>query len=226
MPHDAFISYSSKDKPTADAVCAKLESKNIRCWIAPRDVAAGQNWGQSIVGAIKNAQVMVLVFSAHANISPQVVRELERAASRGLPIIPFRIEDVKPASALEFYISTAHWLNALTPPLEAHLEKLAQMVLRILGGWSGETEADPPLEEPDLPEPEAATQRRDDGALPKLKGTTSVFQQIVSGLGLLVLLILLIIVGFIVWEAASHWQDFLGFWREYWQDFSVYYHWR
>jgi hypothetical protein len=30
MAHDVFISYSSKDKPTADAICAILESKEIR----------------------------------------------------------------------------------------------------------------------------------------------------------------------------------------------------
>ena len=62
MAHDILISYSSKDKPTADAVCAVLESTGIRCWIAPRNVSAGQNHGESIVGAIKGARVMVLVF--------------------------------------------------------------------------------------------------------------------------------------------------------------------
>ena len=40
-PHDVFISYSSHDKPIADAVCATVEGKRIRCWIAPRDVQAG-----------------------------------------------------------------------------------------------------------------------------------------------------------------------------------------
>jgi hypothetical protein len=41
MPHDVFVSYSSDDKPTADAVCATLENKGIRCWIAPRDILPG-----------------------------------------------------------------------------------------------------------------------------------------------------------------------------------------
>jgi len=41
MAHDVFLSYSSQDKPIADAVCAALEAKKIRCWIAPRDVLAG-----------------------------------------------------------------------------------------------------------------------------------------------------------------------------------------
>jgi hypothetical protein len=40
MAHDVFISYSSKDKPVADAVCAGPEGRGIRCWVAPRDIHA------------------------------------------------------------------------------------------------------------------------------------------------------------------------------------------
>jgi TIR domain len=32
-----FISHSSKDRATADAICTHLESAGIKCWIAPRD---------------------------------------------------------------------------------------------------------------------------------------------------------------------------------------------
>ena len=38
MALDVFISYSSLDKATADAVCNQLESAGISCWIAPRDI--------------------------------------------------------------------------------------------------------------------------------------------------------------------------------------------
>ena len=70
MPHDVFISYSSKDKVYADAVCARLESEGIRCWIAPRDILPGMHWGGAIVEAIESARLMVLLFSSHANASP------------------------------------------------------------------------------------------------------------------------------------------------------------
>ena len=49
MAHDVFISYSTKDKPTADAACAALEAKGIRCWIAPRDILPGSDWGEAII---------------------------------------------------------------------------------------------------------------------------------------------------------------------------------
>ncbi|MFP4660789.1 MAG: TIR domain-containing protein [Halanaerobiales bacterium] len=38
MAHDVFISYSTRDKHVADAVCNALEYNKIRCWIAPRDI--------------------------------------------------------------------------------------------------------------------------------------------------------------------------------------------
>jgi len=76
---------------------------------------------------------MVIVFSHHANESPQVRREVERAVAKGLMIIPIRIEDVLPTKALEYFISAAHWLDAFPPPLRVHLEKLADTILGFLG---------------------------------------------------------------------------------------------
>jgi hypothetical protein len=132
MAHDVFISHSAKDKTTADAVCATLEAQGIRCWIAPRDVLPGAEWGRSIIEAIEQTRIMVLVFSSHANTSPQVRRELERAAHHNAIILPLRIEDVVPDKSLEYFIGNVHWLDAMTPPMEAHLQKLANTVNSLL----------------------------------------------------------------------------------------------
>jgi hypothetical protein len=128
MAHDVFISYASEDKPTADATCAALEARGIRCWIAPRDVLPGVIYSAAIVEAIHASRAFVLVFSARSNDSPHVMREVERAVNRGLPIIPFRIEDVPLSPSMEYFISTPHWLDALTPPLRKHLAHLAETV--------------------------------------------------------------------------------------------------
>jgi hypothetical protein len=125
---DVFISYSSKDKPIADATCAMLEQNGIRCWIAPRDILPGKTWAGSIIEAINVSRLMVLVFSGHCNTSPQIEREVERAINRGIPIIPMRIEDVQPTDSLSYYISTPHWLDAFSPPLEQHLLRLVEVV--------------------------------------------------------------------------------------------------
>src|SRR5580692_254232 len=115
MAHDVFISYSHHDKAAADAVCAKLEQHQVRCWIAPRDVVPGAEWAGSIIQALDNTRVMVLVFSLNANESPQIHKEVERAVNKGVIIVPLRIQDVLPTHSLEYFMSDVHWLDALTP---------------------------------------------------------------------------------------------------------------
>lgn len=132
MPHDVFISYSTQDKVIADALCARLEQQKLRCWIAPRDVLPGSVWGEAIIDAISNSRAMVVVFSSSSNTSPQVMREVERAVSKGLAIVPFRIEDVAMSKSLEYFLSTPHWLDAMTRPLEAHMDRLASVLQSLL----------------------------------------------------------------------------------------------
>src|SRR6266849_9260965 len=132
LAHDVFISYSAHDKPIADAVCAALEAERIRCWIAPRDVLPGIPYGEALIEAINESRVLVLVFSSHSNESPQVMREVERAVSKGILILPFRIEDVQLSKEMEYYIITPHWLDALTSPMEEHLARLAQTASMLL----------------------------------------------------------------------------------------------
>ena len=143
MPHDVFISYSSRDKSVADAVCAKLEAERIRCWIAPRDVLPGIPYAEALIDAINGAKVLVLVLSAQSNASTHVLREVERSVHRGLAIIPFRIEDVALCRALEYFVSAPHWLDAMTPPLERHIKRLADSV-KVLAAASERVDAAPP----------------------------------------------------------------------------------
>ncbi len=137
MSHDVFISYSAKDKPSADAVCAFLEARKIRCWIAPRDLPAGTHWPGGLLSAIDKSRVLVLVFSNGANDSRQVLNEVAAAVKRAIPIIPLRIEAVEPSQDMEYYMETIHWLDAMTPPLEQHLGKLADQVQALLATQAG-----------------------------------------------------------------------------------------
>ena len=132
VAHQVFISYSSNDKTAADAVCAALENNAIRCWIAPRDILPSVSYGESIIDAINDARILVLILSGHANRSPQVEREIERAVSRRIPIIPLRIEEVQPSKSLEYFISNYQWLDAFTLPFEQHLRRLVGVVQRVL----------------------------------------------------------------------------------------------
>jgi hypothetical protein len=143
MAHDVFVSYASGDKSVADAVCATLESHGIRAWIAPRDVLPGIHYGEAIIDAIHECRIMVLVFSSKANLSGHIPKEIERAVSQGVTVMPLRIEDVAPAKSLDYFIGSVHWLDALTPPLEVHLQRLAANVQTLLARGAARTDAHP-----------------------------------------------------------------------------------
>jgi hypothetical protein len=66
MAHDVFISHAHKDKRIADAICERLESVQVRCWIAERDIAPGEDWTEATRNAIGSSRVMVLVLSENA----------------------------------------------------------------------------------------------------------------------------------------------------------------
>ena len=124
--YSAFISYASQDKEKAETICESLENRGFSCWIAPRQVRPGREYGEEIIRGIESSRCLVLVLSEAANESTFVRRELERAVSKRKPIFPVRIEEVMPSSALELFISTTHWIDAWNGPLAAHAERLAE----------------------------------------------------------------------------------------------------
>jgi TolB-like protein/tetratricopeptide (TPR) repeat protein len=132
MTPQVFISHSSKDKEVADAICRQLESAEIPCWMAPRNIEYGSDWTEAIMRGITACRVFVLVFSENANVSGHVRREVAKAFSLGLQVIPFRIQEVLPQAGLSYFLETVHWLDAVTAPLEKHLNSLTERVKMML----------------------------------------------------------------------------------------------
>jgi TolB-like protein/Flp pilus assembly protein TadD len=146
MTPQVFISHSSKDKEVADAVCRHLESADIPCWMAPRNIEFGADWTEAIMRGITACRVFVLVFSENANGSGHVRREVAKAFSLGLQVIPFRIEDTLPQSSLSYFLETVHWLDAVSTPLEKHLNSLTERVKKLLA--NGDSDINAPIAPP------------------------------------------------------------------------------
>jgi len=147
MAHDVFISYAREDKSVADTICARLEAERIRCWMAPRDILAG-DWREAIMNAIEGSRLMVFILSSHSNQSKDAGNEIQNAVNKGITIVPFLIEAVVLSKSLEYNLAKVHWLDALTPPLERHIAHLVDTVRRFLAG-GGLPEG--PLGTPGLP---------------------------------------------------------------------------
>jgi TolB-like protein len=129
-----FISHSSEDKTIADTICQRLESDGIKCWIAPRDIEPGSDWTKAIMQGIESSRVLILVFSRHANDSDHVYREVAKAFSSRLAVVPFRIEAISPTSGLSYYLNTVHWLDAVNQPLDRPISTLVERVKALLTG--------------------------------------------------------------------------------------------
>jgi len=106
-----FISYSSKDQKSAEAICNAIENRGFPCWISSRDIGPGENFQTQIVRAIRNAKTMVLVFSGNANNSEEIKKELVLAGQSRLVVIPVRVEDVAPDEAFAYEFATRQWID-------------------------------------------------------------------------------------------------------------------
>ena len=134
------ISYTQPDWEVARELVAYVEANGIACWIAGRDVPFGADRATEIVNTIAAAHVMVLVFSASANSSTDVHREVERAFDRGVPLLPLRIADVAPCASLEYFLSSQNFLDAYPPPVAPHYARLCACLHRILASATAATQ--------------------------------------------------------------------------------------
>jgi hypothetical protein len=132
MTHDVFISYSSKDKLVADEVCTNLEKAAIRCWIAPRNIAPGEDWRTAITQAISQSQVFVFISSVNSNSSDHVSREISLADDHKVVIIPFKIDHTGWGPSIEYILAKTQWLDASNPPTREQINALVDRIRSIL----------------------------------------------------------------------------------------------
>jgi hypothetical protein len=129
-----FISHASKNFRLADELRSLLEARGLDCWIAPRDIPPGADYGEQIDIAVKNCNALVLVLTKEANQSPAVAKELAIAFACQRVIIPVRLNPVEPASSLNFYISNVQWVDAIQTPLRRRVDVLVNIVNAAING--------------------------------------------------------------------------------------------
>ena len=129
MSHTVFISHATEDLDLARLVCQSLENSGARCWMASRDLVAGIPYAESIVHAIGATRLLVLILSDSACRSPHVPREIERAASKGLPIATLKLRGTSLSPSLEYFVSQSHWIE-VDP--ENPAEQITQLTAAVL----------------------------------------------------------------------------------------------
>lgn len=102
----AFISYSTKNQSSADAIRNLFHKTDIATWMAPYDIPAGSKYAAVIGGAIKNCSCFLLLLTDDSQKSKWVPKEVERAVNYGKIVIPVQLEKVVLNNEFEMYIST------------------------------------------------------------------------------------------------------------------------
>ena len=113
MSKQLFVSYATADTAITEQIRDYLEANGLACWMAPRDIAPGEDYGTQIIEAIEACTVLVLVLSESSNDSIYVRKEVERAIAKRKVVIPVRIHPVTVSRSLEFFISDAQWIDAI-----------------------------------------------------------------------------------------------------------------
>ncbi len=104
--YDVFISHkTTEDGAIANRLVACLESRGLKCWIAPRDIPASKNYASAIVDGIERSSVFLMLFSRYANESKDIVREVHQASSFQIPILTVRLDNTKFSPDLGYFLS-------------------------------------------------------------------------------------------------------------------------
>lgn len=134
---EVFISYHTDS--SADVVrkiCTTLESAGVSCWYASRN--CGSNYASSIVQAIRDCRVFLLILNKYSNMSQHVLNEINCAFDRfkngeNIVLLPYRVDDCTLSDDIYYYLGRIHIMNGSLPPEVTRLQELLDRIFMVLG---------------------------------------------------------------------------------------------
>ena len=116
MPYKVFISYSTKDIEKLNHVRNTLQESAIEVFAAEYNLDPGESLSETIIAAIRNCDIFILLWSTNSKESEWVPQEIGIAKSSNRKILPIVLE---PDIALPGFISNLKYLNAHSDPEKA-----------------------------------------------------------------------------------------------------------
>jgi len=120
---DVFVSYTRQDVDFTGALARALEAQGLSVWYDAA-IGGGAEWRASIVDAMQQARLVVLVYSPATEKSAEVAKELAVAAAQKRRIVPIRVANVFPSGAFLYEMARLNWVDCF-PVTEARLETIA-----------------------------------------------------------------------------------------------------
>lgn len=86
--YDLFISYAFDDKALAKELKQKLEERNLRCFLAEKDIAAGEQWQEQVLQAITDSARVLLILTPRSYNREWITLEIGMALALRKMVIP------------------------------------------------------------------------------------------------------------------------------------------
>lgn len=130
MTHEAYVCYDERDRQICDAICDIFEENNIRTWIKSKDLVKGDSVDR-ITDAISSSKCFILLLSDNSKDVNFILTETDIAFSRNIPIIAFKIDDLRLDGNLEFILENQKTIPSF-PNSKKQLEILVKETSKIV----------------------------------------------------------------------------------------------
>jgi DNA-binding NtrC family response regulator len=129
MSHDVFLCCAPADEALARVVCAALEDRGLRCWLAARDLEPEEaQQPEAILDAIGRCRIFLLLLSPAAQQSEQVEQEVREALRARKEAVAVKVAKAAPGTALSHLLDGFRQLDASEPPISDHLDQLGKLL--------------------------------------------------------------------------------------------------
>ena len=121
---DVFLSYSRDDKARVLDLTQRLRSAGVSVWIDQGGIDGAALWGESIVNALENAKVLLLVVTPSAVASHNVAKEVMLTSERKGHILPVHLEPTTIPASLKYPLAGIQHIEYYNGDTEANFQNV------------------------------------------------------------------------------------------------------
>lgn len=110
--YDVFIScsHSHRDQEFTQSVCHFLEENEIQYWPIQKEIGVGEMWAETIIEAIRESSVIIVLFSERYNNSPSCENEIELSVKYNKPIIALITDGCELSQEKTYLLRKSGWI--------------------------------------------------------------------------------------------------------------------
>ena len=134
MKRRIFISYSRKDASLVDSLCDVLQAQGMDLFVDRTGIHGAEDFVNRIAQEISQADLVLFIASCNSYESRYVKKELIYAMDKGVPILPYLVDDSPLPDSIAFLLGDINQVSMGAMPIDTELAK--EVYLASLGKGS------------------------------------------------------------------------------------------